>query len=490
MLSAMVRPGAAFQPPHELGSYRVYELLGRGGMASVYRGEHALLERPVAIKFLRPDIARSPDAQQRFLREARLVARLAHPNIVTLFDFGVLPDGTYYQASELVAGQTLRELLRSTRLPPAQALGFARQLALGLASAHELGIVHRDLKPSNIMVVPDGAQPDGYRLKILDFGIAKLVQTSDAPVTHAGVAIGTPGYMSPEQCRGDLDIGPATDIYSLGVVMFAMLCGAAPFDAADTDRLLDGHLHDEPPAPSHLIACAPEVDALVLACLAKSPRQRPQSMAEIIASLDRLAGARGERPAPGELDAERGTAKLLPAPRLVHLGFEPNGATGTETVTNVPSAATTVPDRSPRHASSRRRRRRIAWAAGLAIAAAAAAAIAIAVRASSPSPSPSPSPEAAPSLVAPITAPTPAPITAPTPAPPAGAAPTPAPPVTGVPTADAPVTPSTSESKPPAKQARGSKTSAKTTTSPTKPAESKPHPADKPRDRVFETARY
>jgi eukaryotic-like serine/threonine-protein kinase len=307
-----------YRPPAEVGAYRVHEVIGRGGMASVFRGEHTLLERPVAIKFMRSEIAASPEARERFVREARLVAKLSHPNIVTLFDFGILPDGTYYQASELVRGSTLRELLRKGSLAPDRALSFARQLALGLACAHELGIVHRDLKPGNIMIADE-------RVKILDFGIAKSMTVGAPSVTRTGIAIGTPGYMSPEQTRGQA-ITPATDIYSLGVTLYAMLRGSTPFDAKDTDMLLDQQLHDTPTPPG----ISPQIDDVVVRCLAKHPTQRP-SAAEVAAALE---GARTPT-IPPQLhdDIERSTAKLEPAePRLARLGFAEtaNEATTTE----------------------------------------------------------------------------------------------------------------------------------------------------------------
>ena len=286
MLAAM----PAFSPPPRFGGYEVRELLGKGGMAHVFRGEHVLLQRAVAIKFLHHHLAASDASQQRFVREARLVARLSHPNIVTVFDFGQLDDGTYYQASELVAGSTLREYLRQGPLAPDRALGFARQLAEGLGSAHALGVIHRDLKPSNVMVVPDATLADGFRLKLLDFGIAKSLEP-EAEITETGVSIGTPGYMSPEQCRARSEIGPATDIYSLGVVLYVMLCGAPPFAAGDGGDLLDLHVNAPPPRPSARCGCSPAIDALVLHCLAKAPAARPPTMADVIAAIDRIPPA-------------------------------------------------------------------------------------------------------------------------------------------------------------------------------------------------------
>ena len=352
----------AFTPPREIGPYRVHELLGKGGMASVFRGEHTLLERPVAIKFLRRELASSAAAQQRFLREARLVAKLSHPNIVAVFDFGVLDDGTYYQASELIPGTTLAKMLEAGALEPRRAVGFARQIAMGLASAHELGIVHRDIKPSNIMVLADKTDPDGYRLKILDFGIAKSFDLDAGDrVTQVGIRIGTPGYMSPEQCLGNAGIGPASDIYSLGVVLFAMLCGRRPFATEDAQELIDAHLREPPPPPSRFSRCAPWIDRLVLRCLAKSVRDRPQTMSEIVEVIDgelaRDAQVAIAPPAAG-VEQEHATARLPDeGPRYVRLGFEPAADEEVE----APTSAVTLPLPAPAAPPGRQRSRRAAF---------------------------------------------------------------------------------------------------------------------------------
>jgi serine/threonine-protein kinase len=257
-------------------------------MATVFRAEHVLLQRAAAIKFLHADL-NSEAARARFLREARVVAKLTHPNVVSIFDFGVTDDGTYYLASELVDGPTLRELVRGRQIEPWRALRFARQIAAGLGSAHEAGVIHRDLKPGNVMAVADKTAVEGYRLKVLDFGIAKSVNAppaSDVEVTEIGIVVGTPGYMSPEQCRADTEIGPATDIYSLGVVLYSMLCGQPPFIANDVFVLAEMHINLPPPAPSAICGCSALVDDLVLRLLAKSPNDRPSSMDEVIALID------------------------------------------------------------------------------------------------------------------------------------------------------------------------------------------------------------
>jgi serine/threonine-protein kinase len=335
-----------YKPPPRFAGYEVHELLGKGGMASVYRGVHVLLQRAVAIKFLHGGVAAGEAGQRRFLREARLVAKLSHPNIVTVFDFGQLDDGTYYQASELVPGVTLREHLRGGPLAPARALDFARQLAEGLASAHAVGVIHRDLKPSNVMVVPDPALAGGLRLKLLDFGIAKSLSTS-SQITEIGAWIGTPGYMAPEQCRGLGEVGPATDIYSLGVVLYVMLCGAPPFTASDSGGLLDLHLRAPPPRPSERCGCSPALDALVLRCMAKTPSERPPSMAAVIAAIDALSA--DDRTIVDRTAVDRVAPSMiaLPAddgPRTLQLPVEPIsvGEPLTSTATSTTTATVTA----------------------------------------------------------------------------------------------------------------------------------------------------
>jgi serine/threonine-protein kinase len=335
-----------YKPPPRFAGYEVHELLGKGGMASVYRGVHVLLQRAVAIKFLHGGMAAGEAGQRRFLREARLVAKLSHPNIVTVFDFGQLDDGTYYQASELVPGVTLREHLRGGPLAPARALDFARQLAEGLASAHAVGVIHRDLKPSNVMVVPDPALAGGLRLKLLDFGIAKSLSTS-SQITEIGAWIGTPGYMAPEQCRGLGEVGLATDIYSLGVVLYVMLCGAPPFTASDSGGLLDLHRRAPPPRPSERCGCSPALDALVLRCMAKTPSERPPSMAAVIAAIDALSA--DDRTIVDRTAVDRVAPSMiaLPAddgPRTLQLPVEPIsvGEPLTSTATSTTTATVTA----------------------------------------------------------------------------------------------------------------------------------------------------
>ena len=210
-----------------LGAYTIERELGRGGMGAVYLAVHAMLGRKAAVKLLRPELSRDPSTVQRFFTEARAASAIKHPSIVEIYDFGVAPDGAAYIVMELLDGESLAtRLARLGRLPVATALVFARQIATALAAAHRAGIVHRDLKPDNAFLVADPEVAGGERVKLLDFGIAKL--TGDGGVAHTttGAIMGTPHYMSPEQCEGSRAVDHRADLYSLGCMLFQMITNA------------------------------------------------------------------------------------------------------------------------------------------------------------------------------------------------------------------------------------------------------------------------
>src|SRR3954469_22056873 len=217
-------------------------------MGVVYRGERMELGRPVAVKFLHPWIAAQQAFRTRFETEARAMSRLAHPNCVSVMDFGV--EGAPYLVMDYVTGVTLRKVLEAGRLAPPRAVNIARQLLAGVAHAHAQKIIHRDLKPDNLILSDTDGLPDHVR--ILDFGLAKL---RDGPAMTAGLAIGTPSYMSPEQTGAPGEIDGRTDIYAVGVVLFEMLAGRKPFIAEKVAEIL--LMHRESPVPS-LRAMAPD----------------------------------------------------------------------------------------------------------------------------------------------------------------------------------------------------------------------------------------
>ncbi len=288
-----------------IGTYRIVSRLGAGGMGAVWLAEHTLLGRRVAIKVLLPQVSQQAPMVERFFDEARAATRVDHPGIVAVHDFGWHSDGSAYIVMEHLTGEPLSaRLRRAGHLAAGDALRIVQQAAIAMAAAHGGGIVHRDLKPDNIFVVPDPAVTGGERIKILDFGIAKLVgdESSDHSRTQTGVIMGTPMYMSPEQCRNAGGVDHRTDIYSLGCVLFHLLTGRPPFTAPTTGDMIASHLMEEPPAPSTVVTdIPPPVDALVLRCLAKAADERPADMNELANLIARLraTGDAGDADAPG-----------------------------------------------------------------------------------------------------------------------------------------------------------------------------------------------
>ena len=260
-------------------------------MGVVYLGQHTLLGRRAAIKVLLPALSARADIVNRFFNEARAVTSISDPGIVQVFDFGYHTDGSAYIVMEYLEGEPLdRRLARLGRLPLYEALRLTRQVAGSLAAAHSQRIIHRDLKPENIFLVHDGEVASGERTKILDFGIAKLSDEHPGKVkTSTGALMGTPVYMSPEQCRGAGELDHRSDIYALGCVMFHLISGRPPFEGEGMGDIIAAHLRE--PAPSlvsRMPGVAPGVDALVLRCLAKSPADRYQTMTELATAIGQM----------------------------------------------------------------------------------------------------------------------------------------------------------------------------------------------------------
>jgi serine/threonine protein kinase len=274
-----------------IGSYRLIETLGQGGMGTVFLGEHTLLGRRAAVKVLYPQFSVRQDIIDRFFIEARATTTIGDPGIVQIFDFGI-QDGVAFIVMEHLVGETLLERLRAHgALPEAEVLRLARQLALSLHAAHARGVVHRDLKPDNVFIVADPEAVGGERTKILDFGIAKLTDDPDRQQTQTGLVLGTPSYMSPEQCRGEGSVDHRSDIYSLGCMMFRSVTGLLVFEATGSGELIAMHLREPPQAPSELANVRPELDAIILRCLAKHPSERYPSMYALALELDGLLRA-------------------------------------------------------------------------------------------------------------------------------------------------------------------------------------------------------
>ncbi|HEX3482927.1 MAG TPA: serine/threonine-protein kinase [Kofleriaceae bacterium] len=274
-----------------IGSYQIIRKLGEGGMGAVYLGQHQLLGRRAAIKVLLTELSARPDIVNRFFNEARAVTSISDPGIVQVFDFGYHTDGSAYIVMEYLEGEPLdRRLARLGKLAAYDALLLCRQIASSLAAAHAQNIIHRDLKPENIYLVHDGEVASGERSKILDFGIAKLSDDNPGKIkTNTGALMGTPIYMSPEQCRGLATLDHRSDIYSLGCVLFHLLTGRPPFEGEGMGDIIAAHIREPAPAPS---SCAPEIapaiDALLLRCLAKPPDERFQTMHELAAAIGQI----------------------------------------------------------------------------------------------------------------------------------------------------------------------------------------------------------
>jgi serine/threonine protein kinase len=274
-----------------LGAYRVLEPLGRGGMAEVYKGYHPLLDRYVAIKVLHSHFSADAQFTERFQREAATVAKLRHPNIVQIHDFGI-QDGISYMAMEYIEGITLKERLVALRASEAtmsivEAAAITRQVAAALDHAHAHGLVHRDVKPANILLRASGGTPTDYAEAILtDFGIAKILE--GVQLTATGMSMGTPDYMAPEQVHGET-VSAQTDVYALGVVFFEMITNVLPFSADTPVAVLLKHVSDEPPSPRLIVPNLPEaIDDVLRRALAKKPRDRYVSAGELSSAIDAI----------------------------------------------------------------------------------------------------------------------------------------------------------------------------------------------------------
>ena len=268
--------------------WRILSELGRGGMGEVYLAEHVVLGRKEALKILMAQVAKDPEFVRRFRREARAVNRLRHPNIISVYDFGQLPDGRFYLSMEYAEGQNLYHVLRKTgRFDVPRALHFLGQLAYAVHHAHSRGVVHRDLKPGNLIICGEDET-----LKVLDFGMAKIVAADHAEsvaLSTGNVIWGTAKYMSPERVTGTGN-DPRTDLYAIGCIAFEILVGTPPFTGTPNE-MLRAHIQQTPATPSsRREEIPPELDAVILRCLAKKPDDRYPSAAELYAALHKVPG--------------------------------------------------------------------------------------------------------------------------------------------------------------------------------------------------------
>jgi len=293
--------GREIKRARDLGSYRLEEKLGQGGMGEVWRARHRMLARPGAIKIIRPSLSRdarpgvSEDVVRRFEREAQVIARLRSPHTVELFDFGIADDGAFYYVMELLDGLDADALVRrSGPIPAERAVYLLRQVCHSLSEAESCGLVHRDIKPANIFLCRYGEEYDF--VKVLDFGIVKApqqVEEGGAALTRENVVQGTPEFIAPEQALGGTDLDARADIYATGCVAYWLLTGQLVFTAETQMGLLLHHAHTPPIPPSARsdLRIPAALDQLVLSCLAKDPAGRPQSARELSRRLAEIDGA-------------------------------------------------------------------------------------------------------------------------------------------------------------------------------------------------------
>lgn len=285
-----VKP-AKFAHTLVMDRYQLHEAFASGGWSSVYRGYDTSLNRTVAFKVLFSHLSWEPDSLRRFRQEAQAVAAISHPNVVSVFDFGVLPSGEPFIVMEYVDGQSLKELLvERSLLSWTGATDIFTQACMALQAAHLLGIIHRDVKPGNILIPSDPNQP----VKLVDFGLAKIATSDGASLTQSGETIGTPPYMSPEQCMGT-NIDYRSDIYSLGCVMYETLTGKQPFSGASMFDLMLQQVNHLPKTFSEIksgVEIPQDLERIVMKCLMKAPHERYQSVQELLTDLQTISGGK------------------------------------------------------------------------------------------------------------------------------------------------------------------------------------------------------
>jgi eukaryotic-like serine/threonine-protein kinase len=341
---AVERPVMPKLVGRRVGNYVLDRPLARGGMGSVFVAKHPQLGREVAVKFLSQELSSYPELTQRFLSEARIAARLNHPNIVDILDFGDL-DGRFYYVMELLLGHDLGARMKQRqRFTPSEVLAHVRQICAALEAAHAVGVVHRDLKPANVFVL----EGEPLRLKLVDFGVAKVLSTSGTKTRH-GQVLGTPSHMSPEQALGDSpQVTALSDIYSLGVIAYEMLSGTPVFHHESDVMLMVMHVRDPVRPLSEVAPDVPKAVARVIeACLAKDPKARPSSARALAEQLTIAVNAKAERqvdpprrvaeparpePAPAVAEPAQALAAQPPEPRPVERPDAPLGATAESTL--------------------------------------------------------------------------------------------------------------------------------------------------------------
>jgi len=331
-----------------LGPYRIIEQIGQGGMATVYKAYHANLDRYVAVKVLHPAFKEDPSFFERFKREAQIVAKLEHPAIIPVYDYAD-KDGQPYLVMKFIEGETLKARLKRKPLTLTETITIFESVATGLTYAHNHGILHRDIKPSNIMLDKDGTP------YIADFGLARIAQAGESTLSQ-DMMLGTPQYISPEQAQGVRDLGPSTDVYSLGIVLYEIIVGKVPFSADTPFAIIHDHIYKPLPIPTQLNPdVPPQIEKVLLKALSKMPQDRFQSAVELVAAfrqaveeagLTELSVARYRAVVHSEAPTSATVPPITPSP------------TPTPAYVGVPSVMATqsITDSAARRAARRRRR--------------------------------------------------------------------------------------------------------------------------------------
>jgi eukaryotic-like serine/threonine-protein kinase len=296
-------------PGDKVGEYLIDRKLAEGGMGAVYSGHHPVIGKRVAVKVLAPHCASIPDLVRRFVEEARATNKIGHPNIIDIFSFGTLADARPFFVMEFLDGASLAHRMDAGDLTATETRRILRQICSALEAAHRAGIVHRDLKPENVWIATP-AHEDSYA-KVLDFGIAKLLDNQQGKNTATGAAMGTPRYMAPEQCMGRA-VDHRADVYSLGIILYEMFAGVVPFRGETFGELIYQQMSEIPEPPSKHRPMEPELERLILMCLEKDPAKRPESAKELARLID-LALRDGSQPITQPRTAAL-TAQAAPVP--------------------------------------------------------------------------------------------------------------------------------------------------------------------------------
>ncbi len=353
-----------------VGSYRILSKVSTGGMGTIYRAEHTLIGKAAAVKVLNAELCTNEDVVNRFLNEAKATTTIKHPGIVEVFDYGYMESGHAYLVMEFLEGMTLAKRCKTRgKIPEGEAAMLLRGVCSALGAAHAKGIIHRDLKPDNVFLTDDPDSPTGERPKLLDFGIAKLTEIGLAGATKEGAVMGTPTYMSPEQCRGTGDVDLRADLYSIGCMFYELVTGRPPFIGLGAGELIGAHLFLQPDPPTmYAPELSAETEQLIMSLIEKVPDRRPQTARELAVHLTLIAQHQGWITQTNPTGISSPSLPVLRPPPPVPTELDPRPPVSPRAATDLPEKPTTLSGAASSIMDVPRRPRR-----GLAIALAAAA---------------------------------------------------------------------------------------------------------------------